>query len=254
MRRSTDFIVVALARQRLWRPDFTAFVRSRFDVGAGNFAPLSLVDIPNYLSTMNQHRSAALAKFASTATLPLVLVWDDGALCIRFQEGGVAKLRGGARRSSHSIFCLAVWGSLHLDGQPVRCTGVVPGVSLRVATRAIKLSDIDPGDLASDIWRALRGRLAEWVASGSAGPRRFGMSSGDGIEVELGWDSEVTLRPGAMQIEVEYAEAFEQAYIASRAHRPLIELSPGESEPPITVETSARAGLIRRAMNATILI
>lgn len=34
-----------------------------------------------------------------------------------------------------------------------------------------------------------------------------------------------------MQIDVEYTEAFERSYIASRAHRPLIELASGESEP-----------------------
>lgn len=64
---------------------------------------------------MNQHHAAALAKFASTAILPLVFVSDDGAVSIRFQEGGVAKLRGGTHRSSHSLFCLAVWGSLHQE-------------------------------------------------------------------------------------------------------------------------------------------
>ena len=160
---------------------------------------------------------------------------------------------GGSHRSSHSLFSLAVWGSLHLNGQPVRCVGIVPGVSLRVATGAIKLSDCDPNDLASDIWHALRTRLADWIANGPAGARKFGMSSGDGIEVEFGWDSETTLRPGVMQISVEYAKAFERAYIASRARRPLIELAPGEREPVITVETSDRATLIRRAMEKTVL-
>ena len=78
------------------------------------------------------------------------------------------------------------------------------------------------------------------------------MSSRDGIEVEFGWDSEATLRRGAMQIDVEYAEVFERAYITSRARRPLIELPLGQSEPAITIETSARATLIRRAMEKTI--
>ena len=202
---------------------------------------------------MNQYRAASLAKFASDARLPLVSVSDDGALSIRVQEGGRAKLVGGPHRSSHSIFCLAVWGSLHLDGQPVRCTGIVPGVSLRVATGATKLSGVDPGDLASDIWHAVRARLADWVANGPAGARKFGMSSGDGIEVEFGWDSETTVRPGVMQIDVEYAKAFERAYIASRGRRPLIELALGEPEPAIAVETSYRATLIRSAMDKTIM-
>ncbi len=187
-------------------------------------------------------------------SLPLANVSEDGALSIRFQDGGGrAKLVGGSHRSSHSLFCLAVWGSLHLNGQPVRCAGIVPGVSLRVATGAIKLSDCDPADLASDIWHAVRARLAEWIANGPAGARKFGMSSEDEIELEFGWDSETTVRPGVMQIDVEYAKAFERAYIASRARRPLIELAPGEREPAITVETSDRATLIRRAMEKTIM-
>jgi hypothetical protein len=61
------------------------------------------------------------------------------------------------------------------------------------------------------------------------------------------------VRPGVMQIDVEYATAFERAYIASRARRPLIELAPGEREPAITVETSDRATLIRCAMEKTVL-
>ena len=56
-----------------------------------------------------------------------------------------------------------------------------------------------------------------------------------------------------MQIDVEYEEAFERAYIASRDRLPLIKLAPGHPEPRINVETSHRAGLIRRAMEATIL-
>ena len=169
---------------------------------------------------MNQHRSASPAKFASEFLLPLVSVSEDGALSIRFQEGGVARLRGGPGRSSHSIFCVAVWGSLHLDGQPVRCAGIVPGVSLRVATGDMKLNDVDPGEVASGIWRAVCGPLGDWVANGPAGARKFGMSSRGGLEVEFGWDSEASLRPGEMQIDVEYAEAFERAYMASRAHWP----------------------------------
>jgi len=182
---------------------------------------------------MNQHRCTSLTKFAANVALPLVSVSEDGAISIRFQEGGRAKLVGGRYRSSHALFCLAVWGSLHLDGQPVRCTGIVPGVSLRVATGATKLSGVGPGDLASDIWHAVRARLADWVANGPAGARKFGMSSGDGIEVEFGWESETTVRPGVMQIDVEYAKAFERAYIASRGRRPFSDCSASRSEPLI---------------------
>lgn len=56
-----------------------------------------------------------------------------------------------------------------------------------------------------------------------------------------------------MQIDVEYTQSFERAYIASRARRPLIELARGDSEPPITVETKCRAALIRSAMEKTIM-
>lgn len=45
-----------------------------------------------------------------------------------------------------------------------------------------------------------------------------------------------------MQIDVEYAKAFERACIASHAPRPLIELTPGEPEPTVTVETSTPCG------------
>lgn len=65
------------------------------------------------------------------------------------------------------------------------------------------------------------------VADGPARARKFGMSGRDGFEVEFEWNSATTVRPGAMQIDFEYAEAFERTYIAPRARRPSIERALG---------------------------
>lgn len=61
-----------------------------------------------------------------------------------------------------------------------------PGVSLCVATGAIKLRDVDPGHLVSDVWPAVYGRLGDWVANGPGRTSKFGMSSPDGPKVEFG--------------------------------------------------------------------
>lgn len=63
--------------------------------------------------------------------------------------------------------------------------------------------DADAIHLTGDIWRAVCGRPAEWVANGPTGARKFGMSSGDEIEVVFGWNAEATLPLGAMQIDVD---------------------------------------------------
>ena len=201
----------------------------------------------------NQDGTASTTKnVVPAARLPLAYVSEEGAVYIRFEDGGHVTFAGGRHRSSRSIFSIALWGSLHLGGRPVRCDGIVPGVSLRVETGIAEASDNEAIRLSRDLWDAVRSRLAQWLAQGPDGASKFGMA-GRGLQLEFTWNCTTGLRPGAMQIDVEYAEAFERAYIASRAHRPLIELPPGVPEPPVTVETSARATLIRRAMEQTIM-
>lgn len=238
-KRRAAWTLLIAARTTLWR-------RKRKPLPVAAF-------LESTHSTMKQSRAASLAKkFVPVDPVPLTCILEDGALSVRFQEGGRATLPGGRHRSSQSIFCLALWGSLHLDGRPVRCTGIVPGVSVRIEAGGMKLNDDEAVSLADDVWHAAYSRLGAWLAGGPRGPAKFGMSARDGLEIEFAWMGASTLRPSAMQIDVEYTKAFEQAYIASRAHRPLIELAPGQPEPPITVEQSPLAGLIRRAMEKTI--
>lgn len=203
------------------------------------------------LSKMNRHGSASPAKSISDEPLPLATLSKDGELTIRFEAGGRAKLFGGAHRSSQSIFCLAVWGSLNLDGQAVRCTGIVPGVSVRVAVGSMKLNDEEAIRLSDYSWHAVNGRLAKWLADGPQGPSRFGVSSRTGLEIEFAWDDVAAAHPGVMEIDVEYTRAFEQEYIESRASRPLIELAPGKSEPMVTIKQNPLPKLIRLAMHKT---
>ncbi|WP_038489939.1 hypothetical protein [Collimonas arenae] len=62
----------------------------------------------------------------------LVEVANDDSEAMRFREGGLMQLKGGPKRSTESIFTVALVASLALGSQPIRCAGVVPGVSMRV--------------------------------------------------------------------------------------------------------------------------
>lgn len=167
---------------------------------------------------MDQRRTAlATKKVAPTGQSPLVSVFEEGTLTIRFEAGGRAKLLGGRHRSSQSIFCLALWGSLHLGGQPVRCTGIVPGVSVRVAAGNMKLNDKEAIRLSDESWHAVYGRLGKWLADGPREQSRYGVWLASGLQIEFAWDDVATVHPGVMEIDVEYTNAHAAASL--RRHR-----------------------------------
>ncbi len=196
-------------------------------------------------------RADSRRRSIADAPLPLVHVSDDGALSVRFQEGGRMRLPGGPLRSTKSLFYLALWGSLELGGKPVRSTGIVPGVSVRIAAGRGPVDDEEASRLAKRTWQAAYSRLGDWIANGPRASSTLGMSALDGLQIEFAWDGVKDLSPGAMQIEVEYTKAFARAYAASRAHLLLIKLAAGEAGPPITIETRPLLGLIRHAMQKT---
>ena len=108
---------------------------------------------------MNQDGTASTTKnVVPAARLPLAYVSEEGAVYIRFEDGGHVTFAGGKHRSSRSIFSIALWGSLHLGGRPVRCDGIVPGVSLRIETGIAESNDSEAIRLARDLWDAVRSK------------------------------------------------------------------------------------------------
>lgn len=156
----------------------------------------------------------------------LVEVSANGGLSLRFREGGSMKIPGGRDRSSQSIFSTALFGSLALQGQPLRCSGIVPGVSMRISTGSFRPVDdnaVVPAALA--MWQEVRPRLVEWLIS-PVEPAALKVVLKPDIEIEFGRDGRYLLRPGVAQIEIEYAPAFVASFDATRTHRPLIEAQP----------------------------
>jgi hypothetical protein len=201
---------------------------------------------------MNEHDFNRRNPSSAYDAPPLTHVSNDGALSIRFQEGARVQIPGGPNRSTQSIFSLALWGSLELGGQPIRCTGIVPGVSLRIASGTAEARDDEHAiALAAQAWSAVYPRLVKWLIDGPTSAV-LNMPMRGGLEIQFAKEGHTTLRPGVMQIEVEHGNAFAASYAASRARRPLIEQAPDAREPRITIEKGALPALIRLAMEKTI--
>lgn len=89
-------------------------------------------------------------------------VQGDGGF--RYEVGARARLAGGAHLSTESIFRTAAIGSLALRGQPVRCSGIVPGVTLVIATGNADLADHHHAERVADmLWTLFRPQLVDWL-------------------------------------------------------------------------------------------
>lgn len=183
---------------------------------------------------------------------PLVQVGKNGSESMRFREGGRMQLTGGADRSTESIFRVALFASLALGCQPIRCAGIVPGVSMRVSAGDLILDDGGDVDrVMGQIWETIRLKFTEWLMARykSAGLR---ISVTSNIQIEFGQDEEYLIRPGVKQIDVDYDAAFTASYTAKQARHPLVISEPrkdvSESAAPLTMLRR----LIETAMQKTV--
>ena len=164
---------------------------------------------------------------------------------VRFEEGGQARLVGGAHLSTEAIFRTAAFGSLSLRGQPVRCSGIVPSVTLVIATGSANPVDHDDAELIVDkLWALFRPQLVGWLTSRSAlaGLR---MSVSHGVQIACGRDGQYVLPEGAMHIDVRYEEGFASSFARRSKRSPLIEPIPGPHDNVLALLKSAIEKSIR---------
>ncbi|AXW32891.1 hypothetical protein CJO88_05800 [Ralstonia solanacearum] len=142
---------------------------------------------------------------------------------VRIEEGGRARLTGGDHLSTEAIFRTAAIGSLALHGQPVRCSGIVPGVTLVIATGSAYPVDHDDAELIVDkLWALFRPQLVEWLTSRGALPG-LSMAVSHGVQIACGRDGQYVLSEGAMHIDVQYEEGFASSFAKQSRRSPLIE-------------------------------
>ncbi|WP_240766808.1 hypothetical protein [Paraburkholderia flava] len=178
-----------------------------------------------------------------------VKVFENSGQSLRYREGSLMKIPGSPERSSQAIFSAALFGSLALEGQPVRFSGIVPGVSMRVGTGSLRLGDDDAViHAARGIWREVQPRLIEWLTSPVA-PAGLKIVLAPDIKIEFGWDGKYFLRPGVTQIDIEYDVAFVAWF--TRTRHPLIEVQP-KRNPERMAQINIVRSLVATAIQKTV--
>ena len=91
---------------------------------------------------------------------PARIVAEDS---IEFREGEHVTVRDGSSLSTAGVVSIAILGSMALAGKPVRCSGVVPGVTLLVSTGGLRSRDSDDADqlIVSGVFSTLRKKHGE---------------------------------------------------------------------------------------------
>jgi hypothetical protein len=102
------------------------------------------------------------------------------------------------------LFHLTLFGSATLDGQPIRCSGFLPGVSLRVmVARFPSAEEINPDRYTRQVWQCVMPEMNKWLTDPSHIPGVTMRISKGGVTVRFARDELLELRPGVMQIEVQ---------------------------------------------------
>ncbi len=163
----------------------------------------------------------------------------------RYEVGARVRLAGGAHLSTEAIFRTVAIGSLALHGQPVRCSGIVPGVTLVIATGNADPVDHDHAERVVDkLWTLFRPQLVDWLTS-RAVPAGLRMSASHGVQIACGRDGQYVLPAGVMQIEVRYQATFASSFEKQSKHSPLIEPMPDPQDSLLALVESAIEKSIR---------
>ncbi|RKE23962.1 hypothetical protein B0G76_8664 [Paraburkholderia sp. BL23I1N1] len=154
---------------------------------------------------------------------PLTLTSGE---CVEFCEGARVAVPDGSSVSTRGVVSIAILGSMTLAGKPVRCSGVVPGVTMWVSTGALRPRDADESEqFIDDIWEKIRPGLVDWLTMRTS-PAGVTMALGADIRLEFGWDDRHRVRDGAMEIDVKHDPTFAAAYMKRRRQYPIVERSP----------------------------
>jgi len=163
-------------------------------------------------------------------THDLVKLDATGAGVVSFREGARIELDA-ATQTEQSLFIVTMAASIGLQGQPVRCSGYLPGASIRIDTAAVDPQYIAVGErFLVDAYKSLGTAIREWYqAPGSPLDAEIEAA---GIKVSAAREGR-DLRPGVMQIDVQRKPESSAMQASSLA-------------------TAATSGLIDEAIKATL--
>lgn len=137
--------------------------------------------------------------YHDNALRDLVKLDANGAGVVSFREGARITLDA-ATLTEQSLFVITMAASIGLQGQPVRCSGFLPGASIRIETSAVDPRYIAVGErFLTDAYKSLGSAVRQWYEASGRPPAAEIAAAG--IKVAAARE-ERDLRPGVMQIDV----------------------------------------------------
>jgi hypothetical protein len=133
---------------------------------------------------------------------PLLQEFPNGGSIIRYREGGRITLRR-HQFSPSSLFTLTLAASMGLGGQPVRCSGFVPGVSLRISAGpfAASLSGAEAENYSDQMRKPILSIFERWLTNPENHPVLW-VEQYDGGLIQFARDALQVTLPGVMQIDM----------------------------------------------------
>jgi hypothetical protein len=134
---------------------------------------------------------------------PLVDASGERGFSMSFREGERVTVRGRERFTCSALFSCAWFGSYSLEGQPIRISGFMPGVTLRLSfSGSLCPLAMDDRAFAENLWRDAEAHLDHWMIEHPDSPILQLKEQGIGLLAEFARDDLATLHPGVMQIDV----------------------------------------------------
>lgn len=117
---------------------------------------------------------------------------------VDLREGLVVRLTSGGLCAPSALFRMTLFCSVFLEGKPVHCSGLLPGVSLLVHAQIAGMDEQQRLAFVERGWGQVRSQLDQWVELADQWPCMN--AAFDGGRVTIALDSQIKLDKGVMQI------------------------------------------------------
>lgn len=146
-----------------------------------------------------------------------------------FHEGARIVIPGNTNPATQDVFATTLIASMALRGKPVRCNGIVPGVTMLIRSGGMPPHAGDEAEwMATEVWEQIAPKLTDWLTM-PAPPAAMTMQLAD-VSINLGWDTRSIVSPGAMDVVVTHEPAAVALYWRQRRRQPLVDRPPNEDE------------------------
>jgi hypothetical protein len=143
-------------------------------------------------------------------------------------------------RSTADVVISVLGYSIKMQGRPVRCTNVVPGVTMWLTSGRFRPVDSAERFHAShEIWSLLRPKLTAWLSLKSPAPH-FRIEFGQGVCFEFTWDAKTMGPPAIQSVAVRFTTEENAAYPKRRLQRPLYEPEATPASDPLLAVLAVR--------------